>query len=550
MKHRDNIKITLIIMLSLTLSIVRAGGDEAQSNNAQLQNHKNTSVSTELSPLSINEIYSKSWAVVIGINQYEKWPGLEYAVNDATTMKNKLKELGFDEIISLTDHQATKQKITQVLGDKLPRDVNKNDRVLIFFAGHGQTEEISDRQYGYIIPVDGEMKNYYSSAISMAQVREFSKRIPAKHIYYIIDACYSGLGLMRSGPGISPEADGFLEKVTSLRAVQMVTAGGKGEQVIEGGNHGLFTEYLLSGLEGNADADNDGILTASEIGSYIRPAVSKASRNKQTPQFGCLEGEGEFVFLLPRAGISKNRKYRDPMIEKRLKELQQREERLTNWQKMLERQTKIAEQNAAREPIPKHNEVAENLMQEQEKGTHKEMMTEIKQKQRSSKSIAKLRDRPETLSTDEIKKMFKSKNFRDIEWNPEGDFPNEYEGQIINGDRVVIDYACGLMWQQSGSRNKMTLDEAKNYVRQLNRDGYAGLSDWRIPTIEELASLLEPSTNRTQYVDRMFDQRQSWCWSSDRKPNGDTWPITFRSGIISYSDRNSKYHVRSVRLVK
>ena len=142
MKHRNNIKIMLIIMLSLTLSIVRAGGDETQSSTAHLQNGKNTSVSTELSPLSVNKIYSKSWAIVIGINQYEKWPGLEYAVNDATAIKNKLNELGFDEIISLTDHEATRQKITQVLGDRLPREAKKNDRVLIFFAGHGQTEDI------------------------------------------------------------------------------------------------------------------------------------------------------------------------------------------------------------------------------------------------------------------------------------------------------------------------------------------------------------------------------------------------------------------------
>lgn len=549
MKHRNNINIILIVMLSLTLSIVKAGGDETQSSTAHLQNGKNTSVSTELSPLSIDEIYSKSWAIVIGINQYEKWPGLEYAVNDATAMKNKLEELGFDEIISLTDHEATKQNITQVLGDKLPRDVKEDDRVLIFFAGHGQTEEISDKQYGYIIPVDGEMRNYYSSAISMAQVREFSKRIPAKHIYYVIDACYSGLGLMRSGPGISPETEGFLEKVTSQRAVQMVTAGGKGEQVIEGENHGLFTKYLLSGLEGNADTDNDRILTASEMGAYIRPAVSKASFNKQTPQFGCLEGEGEFVFLLPKAGVSAKRKYRDPAIEKKLKELQEREEKLANWQEMLERQTKIAEEDA-RKAIPVPSEDTDNQMQEQKKETYKNILAAIKQKQRSSKSMTRLRDRPKTLSTDEIKKMFKSRGFRDIEWNPEGDFPNEYEEQILSGHKVVIDYACGLMWQQSGSRNKMTIEEAKDYVRQLNRKGYAGFSDWRIPTIEELASLLEPSTSRTQFIDEVFDQQQQWCWSSDRKPNGDTWPITFRSGIVSYSGRDSKYHVRSVRLMK
>ena len=550
MKHRNNIKIMLIIMLSLTLSIVRAGGDETQSSTAHLQNGKNTSVSTELSPLSVNKIYSKSWAIVIGINQYEKWPGLEYAVNDATAIKNKLNELGFDEIISLTDHEATRQKITQVLGDRLPREAKKNDRVLIFFAGHGQTEELDGKQCGYIIPVDGEMRNYFSSAISMVQVREFSKRIPAKHIYYVIDACYSGLGLMRSGPRFSSETDGFLEKVTSQKAVQMVTAGGKDEQVVEDGKHGLFTDYFLSGLEGVADADNDGILTASEIGSYIRPAVSKASRNRQTPQFGSLEGEGEFVFVLPKAGVSVNNTNQDPDIVRKRNKLQEWEKKLTKWQEMLERQTKYHDDKDARNAIPVPNEDADNPMQEQDIEIHENTVESIKNKQRTSKSMTKLRDRPKTLSTDEIRKMFKNKGFRDIEWNPEGDFPNEYEEKILSKHRVVIDYACGLMWQQSGSRNKITLKEAKDYVRQLNRNSYAGFSDWRMPTIEELASLLEPSTGGTRLIDEAFDPQQQWCWSSDKKPTRDAWPISFRSGIVSYTGWNSKYHVRSVRSIE
>jgi len=66
----------------------------------------------------------------------------------------------------------------------------------------------------------------------MEQIRGLSNRIPAKHILYVMGCCYSGLGLSRSY-GTSPELTGYLRKVASMRAVQIVTAGGKGEQVQE-----------------------------------------------------------------------------------------------------------------------------------------------------------------------------------------------------------------------------------------------------------------------------------------------------------------------------
>ncbi len=471
-------------------------------------------------------------------------------MNDATAIKNKLDELGFDEIISLTDHEATRQKITQVLGDRLPREAKKNEQGVNILC-----RSRPDRGTRW-----QTMWLYHSSRWRDAKLLLFcyfhgtGTRILQTYTRKTHLLCYRCL-LFRTRINalrtqIFSETDGFLEKVTSQKAVQMVTAGGKDEQVVEDGKHGLFTDYFLSGLEGVADADKDGILTASEIGSYIGPAVSKASRNRQTPQFGSLEGEGEFVFVLPKAGVSVNNTNQDPDIVRERNKLQEWEKKLTKWQEMLERQTKYHDDKDARNAIPVPNEDADNPMQEQDIEIHKNIVESIKQKQRTSKSMTKLRDRPKTLSTDEIRKMFKNKGFRDIEWNPEGDFPNEYEEKILSKHRVVIDYACGLMWQQSGSRNKITLKEAKDYVRQLNRNSYAGFSDWRMPTIEELASLLEPSTGGTRLIDEAFDPQQQWCWSSDKKPTRDAWPISFRSGIVSYTGWNSKYHVRSVRSIE
>jgi hypothetical protein len=253
-------------------------------------------------PLEIKPgtFYNKSWAIVIGVNKYDVWPPLEYAAGDAQAVAEKLREIGFDEVIEILDKEATRERILTVLGSELPKSVGPEDRVLIFFAGHGQTESLPDgREQGYIIPVDGDITNYFTTAISMQQVRDISERIPAKHILYVMDACYSGQGFTRA-LGVDPATDGYIQKITSLRSVQMITAGGKQEQVAEQEGHGIFTQYFLRGLGGEADRDNDGVVTASELGAYLMPQVSRASDNLQTPQYGRLDGEGEVVFVVPK----------------------------------------------------------------------------------------------------------------------------------------------------------------------------------------------------------------------------------------------------------
>ena len=78
----------------------------------------------------------------------------------------------------------------------------------------------------------------------------------------------------------------------------MLTAGGANEQVADNGpnGHSIFTWTLLQGLEGRADLNGDGIITASELAAYVSPSVSALS--KQTPAFGSLPGSegGEFIF--------------------------------------------------------------------------------------------------------------------------------------------------------------------------------------------------------------------------------------------------------------
>jgi hypothetical protein len=121
---------------------------------------------------------------------------------------------------------------------------------------------------------------------------------------------------------------------------------------------------------------------------------------------------------------------------------------------------------------------------------------------------------------------------------------HNYEKTSIKGGNVVIDHATGLMWLQSGSKEYMQWIAAMGWVRKLNVFKYAGYSDWRLPTIEEAASLLEPVKKNALYIDPVFDEEQWGIWSGDKR-GGSTWSVYFSLGNVRWRYKNR--YVRPVR---
>ena len=250
------------------------------------------------------QVYRDSWAAIIGIDDYINWQKLQYATHDANGVKDLLvQKYNFkpDHIFTLFDAQATRQNILSLLGDKLadPNTVQHEDRVFVFYAGHGATRKLaSGRELGYIIPVDADLTNFEGSAISMTNFQDISEAIPAKHVLFVMDSCYSGLALTRGGS--TPLSQNYLNEISRREAREMFTAGGADQQVADNGpnGHSVFTWTLLQGLDGRADLNGDGVITATELAAYVEPAVSALSH--QTPAFGNLPGTegGDFIFDL------------------------------------------------------------------------------------------------------------------------------------------------------------------------------------------------------------------------------------------------------------
>ena len=163
-----------------------------------------------------------------------------------------------------------------------------------------------------------------------------------------------------------------------------------------------------------------------------------------------------------------------------------------------------------------------------------------------------LRSQSTVLSKKKVIDMIRKYDFYDADKNPEGKgFLHSYIIQVKNGNKIVIDAETNLMWQRSGTTYKIESGDAKNCTKELNRKGYAGYDDWRLPTLEEAMSLIErESSNGRLHINSMFDKKQNWIWTSDSYKNGaQAWYVSFLRGICCNMHLfNYGYdHLRAVR---
>jgi tetratricopeptide (TPR) repeat protein len=241
-------------------------------------------------------LYYKSWAIVIGVENYLLAPKIPGAIEDAKAVAQTFRSLGFDEVVELYDKDASARRLQQTLSDFLPRKVGRYDRLVLYFAGHaGITQDLDGKELGYLVPWDAQMGNV-SKSVTFEQLKEFSRRIASRHTLFFVNAAVRGWEVSTAQP-LSLEGRLAPEDETERRAVQVLTAGDKGESLSQENGKSLFVQILVNGLRGMADLNKNGWLMASEIGDYVKRQVLEQSKGAQHPLFVQLEGEGDTVLI-------------------------------------------------------------------------------------------------------------------------------------------------------------------------------------------------------------------------------------------------------------
>ncbi|NUO84294.1 DUF1566 domain-containing protein [candidate division KSB1 bacterium] len=150
------------------------------------------------------------------------------------------------------------------------------------------------------------------------------------------------------------------------------------------------------------------------------------------------------------------------------------------------------------------------------------------------------------LSEEEAQTMLEKHGFFASHWHRDGNGSiHLYEQHLRKG--IVIDHTTGLMWQQSGSSHSMTYAKAEKYIYDLNAKCFANYNNWRLPTLEEAMSLMEPAKYGDLYLESSFDQTIRWIWTGDKFGAEQAWVVVFDYGLCYHTSVDSRYSVRAVR---
>ncbi len=219
------------------------------------------------------------FAVVIGIEKYQNLPPSDFSKSDAFLVKEHLKALGFADrnIEFIADEKATYSGIRKAIENWLPRRLNTNSKVVVYFAGHGAPEPQSGDSY--LVPFDGDPNYLVETGYPLRRLYERLGNLPAKEVIVMLDSCFSGSG------GRSVLAQGArslvrVEKIDLKKDNIAVLTSTQGSQISTSSpemKHGLFTYFLLKAL-------NDGKRNLGDIYEYIRPRVENEAKRMNVEQ--------------------------------------------------------------------------------------------------------------------------------------------------------------------------------------------------------------------------------------------------------------------------
>jgi hypothetical protein len=242
------------------------------------------------------ELYQSSYALVIGNDAYNNgWPPLANAVKDAELIAEVLEERGFDvdlhKDVTSTQLNDLFKRFFILQGD------DPEARLFIWYAGHGATVDGE----GYLIPIDAPVPSvggqFKLASTALRDFGTYMRQSESKHVYAVFDSCFAGtvFSTQRNMPPVA------ITLATTKPVRQFLTSGDADQTVSDDGN---FRDLFVKAIRGEerSDLNQDGYITASELGMFLGDRVTNLTQSMQTPRYGKLRDknydQGDFVFKL------------------------------------------------------------------------------------------------------------------------------------------------------------------------------------------------------------------------------------------------------------
>ena len=493
-----------------------------------------------------SETSERRTALVIGNSNYTSSP-LKNPVNDARDMAKTLEELGFTVIHK---ENAGLRDMEKAVSD-FEKQLRQGGAGLFYYAGHG----IQVKGSNYLIPTDAEIETESDvryKAMDAGQVLGKMEDAGNGLNIVILDACRNN----PFGRSFRSAQQGLAQMDAPAGSVVIFATGPNSVAADGAGRNGTFTKHLLTHIKTPG-------LKLEDVAKSVRRGVAQDTGNKQIPwEHSSLMGD--FYFASSGAAV-----YEQPV--KPATSASPTKTTLSVKCNVNGAWVFTGDKSLGQTPINNLDiSAGEHLMivvkegyetyQKKirvESGDAVSLQVELSRKEQAAsapvykpsvqavpKPKYQLRKEPMAVSDNEAYKVFKSK-VEEIGnssiWRPLEYIENDFRD---NGDGTITDHATGLMWQKSGSPNYMQYYNTEDYVEKLNREGFAGHSDWRLPTVDELTSLLTP---KKPSINPIFEKKDYNCfWSSDNRSSGGRWGIYFNDGYVFWI-RGGELHVRAVR---
>jgi len=268
----------------------------------------------------LEKLYDKSWAVLIGIGEFNHKliPILPSALNDVTRMKEILvKYCDYDDknIIVITNKNATSRGIRSFFENDFYKKVKADDRVLIFYSGHGTTRQPHGRESerGYIATYDADFIGDEIDWTSMLQLDEFvplvAKNLSSRQLLFMFDCCFSGI--ISQPPEYESQRENrcetdMIKAAKEKRSVQIYAGASRDEEILASSGVVPPLSVLVDSIERiikNEKPTNypEKFISAHKLSKNVTMLVRETSIYLKRPQnpvyyFSNLDDRGEFVF--------------------------------------------------------------------------------------------------------------------------------------------------------------------------------------------------------------------------------------------------------------
>lgn len=242
----------------------------------------------------------ESWFLGIGIDEYQdgqKFRKLHNAVKDVMDIGNLLNEhYLIDKFKFLLNDKATRRAIINTLHG-LAKKLTENDKLLIYFSGHGNREELDPiLSFSFWVPVDARLDDV-SSVINSDTIIGYLKKIKARHVFLISDSCYSG-SFLSSRSVFQEKADLRYAKELENNKSRWGLFSAKANQVAADGDPGEnspFADAILTVLSQHQNA-------YINVGLFVNEVARQAKKNAPdqdvvyNPIIGCGDKNGQYIF--------------------------------------------------------------------------------------------------------------------------------------------------------------------------------------------------------------------------------------------------------------